>query len=78
MNWPAATGKEPHIQPMGEEYGTVVYRYQPRTDLKSFTKSLLKTTRSKQRPLLPPELGSDSLTFESRFESGNLLQVINF
>jgi hypothetical protein len=30
MNRQLPAGKEPHIQPMGEEYGTVVYRYQPR------------------------------------------------
>ena len=67
-------GKEPHIQPLGEEYGTVVYHYQPKTDLKLFAKSLLKS-RSARRPPLPTDLASDSLVFESRFESGNLLQV---
>jgi hypothetical protein len=74
--WLLNEGKEPHIQPLGEEYGTVVYRYQPKTDLKLFTKSLLKS-RSAKRPPLPTDLASDSLVFESRFESGNLLQAGN-
>ncbi len=49
-----------------------------RTDLKSFTKSLMRTAgRSAiKRPSIPADVATDSLVFESRFESGNLLQGI--
>ena len=33
-------GKEQRVQPLGDEFGSVVYKYDPKCDLKFITKTL--------------------------------------
>ena len=66
------------MQPLGEDFGNVVYNYNPRCDLKFVTKTLLGESKLKNRfkEPLPKDIAEDSLVFESRFESGNLMKAV--
>ena len=73
------TGKEAHIQPIGEEYGVVVYNHDLKADSNFFTRSILEENFMKKkkpdRGPIPKDIQEDSLIFESRFESGNLAKA---
>ena len=73
------TGKEAHIQPIGEEYGVVVYNHDLKADSNFFTRSILEENFMKkkktERGPIPKDIQEDSLIFESRFESGNLAKA---
>ena len=73
------TGKEAHIQPIGEEYGVVVYNHDLKADSNFFTRSILEENFMKKKKTdrgpIPKDIQEDSLIFESRFESGNLAKA---
>ena len=73
------TGKEAHIQPIGEEYGVVVYNHDLKADSNFFTRSILEENFMKKKKVergpIPKDIQDDSLVFESRFESGNLAKA---
>ena len=64
---------------MGEEFGTVVYNNDIKCDANYFTRALMeekyKTKFKLEKNPIPKKIESDSLLFESRFESGNLLKA---
>ena len=55
-----------------------MYNYNPKCDLKSVTKILVGDSKLKTRSRhpLPNDIAEDSLVFESRFESGNLMRAV--
>ena len=73
------TGRETRIQPMGEEFGSVVYNNDIKCDANYFTRTLMeekyKTKFKVEKNPIPKKIEPDSLLFESRFESGNLLKA---
>ena len=73
------TGKENKIQPMGDEFGTVVYNNDIKCDSNYFARALLeekyKTKFKVEKNPIPKKIESDSLLFESRFECGNLAKA---
>ena len=73
------TGRETRIQPMGEEFGSVVYNNDIKCDANYFTRALMeekyKTKFKVEKNPIPKKIEPDSLLFESRFESGNLLKA---
>ena len=70
------TGRETKIQPMGEEYGTVVYNNDIKCDQNYFTQEEKYKNKFKQdKNPIPKKIEADSLLFESRFESGNLAKA---
>ncbi|XP_016840121.1 cytosolic carboxypeptidase 2 isoform X2 [Nasonia vitripennis] len=80
------TGKEPRPKPIGDESGTIVYRYCPANATNYFSRSCIggSTVLSLDAPSTIEETAADCVTqssgtdlcFESRFESGNLGKVI--
>jgi len=73
-------GKETQIQPIGEEYGVTVYNYDLKCDANYFSRSILEEKFKQKfkvdKDPIPKDIQDDSLLFESRFESGNLLKAI--
>ena len=67
-------GKEQELQPLGEEFGTTVYGYYPKCDIKFIAKSWIEGAKFKSP--IPKDIDPDSLRFESRFESGNLMKAV--
>ena len=79
------TGREQDIQPMGKDYGVTVYNYESKSDQNSFYNKhgddLVGNTGAgtgyKEPPHpVPRDIAPDSLLFESRFESGNLMRAV--
>ena len=74
------TGKETKIQPMGDDYGAVVYNNDIKCDANYFARALLeekyKTKFKVEKNPIPKKIEPDSLLFESRFECGNLAKAI--
>ena len=75
------TGREQDIQPMGKDFGVTVYHYESKPDFTFYNKngedsSTAKPSSQPVRDPIPPDIASDSLRFESRFESGNLLRAV--
>ncbi|CAG0884092.1 unnamed protein product [Darwinula stevensoni] len=75
-----ASGYEPRPQPVGEDEGIVVYQYLPTCAVNYFCRSSVDgrgVLDDQVLPPLPPPLTrSNTLRFESRFESGNLAKAI--
>ena len=73
-------GRETQIQPIGEEYGVTVYNNDLKCDANYFTRSLLEEKFKQKfkvnKDPIPRDIQDDSLLFESRFESGNLMKAI--
>ena len=73
------TGKEAHIQPIGEEYGVTVYNLDLRADSNYFTRVVAEENFMKKKKVergpVPKDIQEDSLVFESRFECGNLAKA---
>ncbi|XP_066581955.1 cytosolic carboxypeptidase 2 [Prorops nasuta] len=86
------TGKEPKPRPVGDELGTVIYRYCPSSVTNYFSRSCVGGNSAGSLPVIDsfPLLKvteenflssanfceSGDLCFESRFESGNLGKVV--
>ena len=75
------TGREQDIQPMGKEFGVTVYHYESKSDLTFYTKQgddplAAKTQIHSVKNPIPRDIAPDSLIFESRFESGNLMRAV--
>ena len=75
------TGREQDIQPMGREFGVTVYNYESKSDFTFYNKhgEDVGTGTSKQsnhKDPIPRDIAPDSLLFESRFESGNLMRAV--
>ena len=73
------TGNENQIQPLAEEYGKTVYNNDIKCDSHYFARVALeekyKTKFKVEKDPIPKNIDSDSLLFESRFESGNLAKA---
>lgn len=69
------TGREPQPQPVGVEMGTVAYDYQPRLSVDYFCRASTGGSTDLGR-LDAGNPDTNSLKFESRFESGNLAKAI--
>ena len=73
------TGKESKLQPMADEFGSVVYNNDIKCDANYFSRALLeekyKTKFKVEKNPIPKKIEPDSLLFESRFECGNLAKA---
>ena len=78
------TGREQDIQPMGKEFGVTVYHYEAKPEFSFYTKhgqdaepaAPSNPGKPAHKEPVPRTIAPDSLVFESRFESGNLLRAV--
>ena len=74
------TGQEAEIQPIGRDFGEVVYNYEAKCDFSFYCKYGDEPLNGFSPPELknpiPRRIEPDSLLFESRFESGNLAKAV--
>jgi hypothetical protein len=74
------TGREAQIQPIGKDFGEVVYNYEAKCDFSFYCKYGDEPVAGFSPPQLknpiPKHIEPDSLLFESRFESGNLAKAV--
>ncbi|XP_063053055.1 cytosolic carboxypeptidase 2 isoform X2 [Engraulis encrasicolus] len=70
------TGHERTPMPVGDDRGRVVYAIDPATKMPYFTCSRVGGTRGPLKNPSCPNVPETSLSFESRFESGNLQKAV--
>ena len=78
------TGREQDIQPMGKEFGSTVYNYESKSEFTFYNKKdktveeapNASSVQYSHKDPIPRDIAPDSLLFESRFESGNLMRAV--